>query len=151
MHTTSEKIVKSVLGLGSKSTVEDISEIICVDRFIGDDLMRQICRMLTEGQVKNLTKMVLRGNNIGSAGVQALSAFLARNKSLQHLSLEWNHIGAMGCKYLADAISKDSNPDLQLSFLDLRNNNIDSEGAMHLAEALKSNTTITTLDLRWNK
>ena len=57
----------------------------------------------------------------------------------------------MGCKYLADAISKDSNPDLQLLFLDLRNNNIDSEGAIYLAEALKSNTTITTLDLRWNK
>ena len=57
----------------------------------------------------------------------------------------------MGCKYLAEALSHDGNPGLQLSNLDLRNNNIDSEGAAYLAEALKTNSTITTLDLRWNR
>ena len=57
----------------------------------------------------------------------------------------------MGCKYLAEALSRDGSPGLQLSNLDLRNNNIDSEGAAYLAEALKTNSTITTLDLRWNR
>ncbi|XP_051522529.1 leucine-rich repeat-containing protein 45 isoform X3 [Myxocyprinus asiaticus] len=90
----------------------------------------------------------LKGNNMRGTGAEALGQLLVRNKVLRRLVLEWNALGmweegfAIFCEGLASNIS--------LTQLDLRNNQINHQGAAELCIALKRNTSLQELDLRWN-
>uniref|UniRef100_A0A8C2AVE3 Leucine rich repeat containing 45 n=1 Tax=Cyprinus carpio TaxID=7962 RepID=A0A8C2AVE3_CYPCA len=93
-----------------------------------------------------LTKM--SGNNMRGTGAEALGQLLVRNKILV---LEWNALGmweegfGVFCEGLASNTS--------LAQLDLRNNQINHQGAAELCIALKRNSTLQELgdaDLRWN-
>ncbi|KAI3365341.1 hypothetical protein L3Q82_010429 [Scortum barcoo] len=89
-----------------------------------------------------------QGNNLRSSGADALGKLLARNKTLRRLVLEWNALGvwdeafSLFCEGLAS--------NSVLTQLDLRNNQINHNGAASLAQAVKCNNTLKVLDLRWN-
>lgn len=80
-----ESIVKSIIGR------DQSSEVLCVDKFLGDDVICLLSEKLKGNQTKR--KLVLRGNCIGRGGAEALGSVLKENNNLHFISLEWNQIG----------------------------------------------------------
>eukprot|EP00984_Skeletonema_dohrnii_P018871 scaffold8924_cov106-Skeletonema_dohrnii-CCMP3373.AAC.6 len=69
-------------------------------------------------------------------------------KHLKHLHLNKNIINAEGCRGLSKLLQREAST---LTDLYLNNNNeIDDDCVEILVNSLKSNTSLTTLDLRWN-
>ncbi|XP_064323243.1 leucine-rich repeat-containing protein 45 isoform X4 [Phalacrocorax carbo] len=89
-----------------------------------------------------------KGNNLRTVGAEALGKLLRQNKSIRSLILEWNSLGVWeeGFSFFCQGLG--ANKFLQR--LDLRNNQINHQGAGELAMALKQNTSLQELDLRWN-
>lgn len=90
----------------------------------------------------------LRGNNIQAAGATALANGIKLNRSLRSLNLKWNTIGKDPSGVIALCEVLKSN--LTISHVDLRNNRVNNVGAKAIAEMLRANTTISHLDLSWN-
>ncbi|XP_053684420.1 serine-rich adhesin for platelets [Sabethes cyaneus] len=70
---------------------------------------------------------------------------LKSNTSLTSLGLQGAHLSDNGAKAMAEVIEFGGNSTLQ--WIDLRNNNILATGLDYLNEALKSNKTVTRIDL----
>ncbi|XP_029454911.1 leucine-rich repeat-containing protein 45 [Rhinatrema bivittatum] len=90
----------------------------------------------------------LKGNNLRAVGAEALGKLLQQNKSIKRLILEWNNLGMWEDSFSLFCDSLGSNHFLKQ--LDLRNNQINHQGAEELAMALKHNSSLQELDLRWN-
>uniref|UniRef100_A0A8C8CE00 Leucine rich repeat containing 45 n=1 Tax=Oncorhynchus tshawytscha TaxID=74940 RepID=A0A8C8CE00_ONCTS len=113
-------------------------------------LTEEGAKLLLNGLCANTTVKVLdlKGNNLRSTGAEALGKLLVRNKTLCRLVLEWNALGmweeafSVFCEGLAT--------NACLTQLDLRNNQINHQGASELCLALKRNSTLQELDVRWN-
>ncbi|KAF4106990.1 leucine-rich repeat-containing protein 45 [Onychostoma macrolepis] len=113
-------------------------------------LSEEGAKLLLNGLCSNTTVKVLhlKGNNMRGTGAEALGQLLVRNNMLRRLVLEWNALGmweegfAVFCEGLASNTS--------LIQLDLRNNQINHQGAAELCIALKRNSILQELDLRWN-
>ena len=110
---------------------------------------------------------------IGDAGCLVLVRFVREKAGVKALDLRGNNIGAEGMKTVAGLLKPPSAlEDLNLEWnnahlglaplaealatnatlhtLDLRNNKLGPEAAAQLARALATNTTLQKLDLRWN-
>ncbi|XP_019412057.1 PREDICTED: leucine-rich repeat-containing protein 45 isoform X3 [Crocodylus porosus] len=107
-------------------------------------------KLLLHGLCSNTTvkSLDLKGNNLQAVGAEALGKLLQQNKSIQNLVLEWNSLGVWEEGFLLFCQGLSTNRSLQR--LDLRNNQINHEGAGELAAALKGNSSLQELDLRWN-
>ncbi|XP_069728869.1 leucine-rich repeat-containing protein 45 [Phaenicophaeus curvirostris] len=105
-------------------------------------LLHDLCSNTT---VKSLD---LKGNNLRSEGAEALGKLLAQNKTIRSLILEWNNLGVWEEGFSLFCQGLGANNVLQQ--LDLRNNQINHQGAGELALALKQNSSLQELDLRWN-
>jgi len=90
----------------------------------------------------------LRGNNIGAKGAAALAGGLKLNRSLRSLNLKWNQIGKENTGI--EVLCDTLKTNITVSHLDLRNNRIGNIGAKYVGEMLRDNSTITHLDLSWN-
>ncbi|XP_047233875.1 leucine-rich repeat-containing protein 45 isoform X2 [Girardinichthys multiradiatus] len=90
----------------------------------------------------------LKGNNLRSTGAEVLGKLLGCNKTLLRLVLEWNALGVWEESFslFCDGLASNNT----LTHLDLRNNQINHQGASELALALRHNSTLEELDLRWN-
>uniref|UniRef100_A0A8C0VF53 Leucine rich repeat containing 45 n=1 Tax=Cyanistes caeruleus TaxID=156563 RepID=A0A8C0VF53_CYACU len=88
------------------------------------------------------------GNNLRTMGAEALGKLLRQNKSIRSLTLEWNSLGMWeeGFSFFCQGLRANN----FLQHLDLRNNQINHQGAGELAMALTQNTSLQELDLRWN-
>jgi len=73
---------------------------------------------------------------------------LKLNRSLRSVNLKWNCVGKDSTGVQALCDVLKSN--MTISHLDLRNNRVTNVGAKYVGEMLMSNTTITHLDLSWN-
>ncbi|XP_033749782.1 leucine-rich repeat-containing protein 45-like [Pecten maximus] len=114
--------------------------------------------MLSEDGVKGLAygfstnnfckKLDMKGNNIRGTGVDFLGKMLRHNHTLLSLCLEWNALGMLDDSFALFCEGVGSNDCLQA--LDIRNNQINHDGAAELAAGLKRNSTLRSLDLRWN-
>uniref|UniRef100_W5N3M9 Leucine rich repeat containing 45 n=1 Tax=Lepisosteus oculatus TaxID=7918 RepID=W5N3M9_LEPOC len=113
-------------------------------------LSEEGAKLLLHGLCSNTTVKVLdlKGNNMRATGSEALGKLLAQNKSLRRLVLEWNALGMWNEAFSIFCEGLGSNGCLKQ--LDLRNNQINHQGAAELALALKRNSTLQELDLRWN-
>ncbi|XP_027019067.2 leucine-rich repeat-containing protein 45 isoform X2 [Tachysurus fulvidraco] len=107
-------------------------------------------KLLLRGLCSNTTVKLLdlKGNNLRGAGAESLGKLLVRNKTLQRLVLEWNALGMWdeGFSVFCEGLASNSS----LIQLDLRNNQINHQGAAEIALALKRNCVIREIDLRWN-
>ncbi|NWS46484.1 LRC45 protein, partial [Probosciger aterrimus] len=106
--------------------------------------------LLLHGLCSNTTVKLLdlKGNNLRTMGAEALGKLLRQNKSIRSLILEWNSLGMWEEGFSSFCQGLGANSFLQR--LDLRNNQINHQGAGELAMALKQNTSLQELDLRWN-
>uniref|UniRef100_A0A8C2K6Z2 Leucine rich repeat containing 45 n=1 Tax=Cyprinus carpio TaxID=7962 RepID=A0A8C2K6Z2_CYPCA len=135
----------SVLGRVLQSDAV-FTEVLLSDCMLSEEGVK----LLLNGLCSNTTVKVLdlKGNNMRGTGAEALGQLLVRNKMLRRLVLEWNALGmweegfGVFCEGLASNTS--------LAQLDLRNNQINHQGAAELCIALKRNSTLQELDLRWN-
>ncbi|XP_053495928.1 leucine-rich repeat-containing protein 45 [Ictalurus furcatus] len=107
-------------------------------------------KLLLKGLCSNTTVKLLdlKGNNLRGGGAEALGKLLVRNKTLQRLVLEWNALGMWeeGFSVFCEGLASNSS----LIHLDLRNNQINHQGAAEIALSLKRNSVLRELDLRWN-
>jgi Ran GTPase-activating protein (RanGAP) involved in mRNA processing and transport len=70
--------------------------------------------------------------------------------TLRSLSLEWNNLGGaseQGLQRFFSALGENRS----LTKIDLNNNEIGPEVGSVIAGCLKSNSTLETIDLRWNR
>jgi Ran GTPase-activating protein (RanGAP) involved in mRNA processing and transport len=113
-------------------------------------LLPQGFQALLDGLAKNchLRILQLRGNNIQSGMVENLGLFLKANKTLKQLLLEWNCIGTSKPSFQVFCGGLSANKALEV--LDLRNNRIQDDSGVDVANALMQNTSLMDLDLRWN-
>jgi hypothetical protein len=154
-----EKFISAILGREDNGhhNSNGSDEIVCVDKFIGDDQMQLLMNRLNARSSSNsgqrrIRRLCLRGNCIGGGGAKAIAEMLRTNNVLEFLSLEWNQIGSSGCQSIADALRQNHT----LKHLDLRNNGISDDGAIALAQAAafhssSGKTALKVLDLRWNQ
>lgn len=122
------------------------TEIVLSDCVLSDEgaklLLHGLC---TNSVVKSLD---LKGNNLRAVGAEALGKLLRQNKSIKSLTLEWNNLGIWEESFALFCEGLGANSTLQR--LDLRNNEINHQGAGELSMALKKNSSLQELDLRWN-
>ncbi|CAH1794369.1 unnamed protein product [Owenia fusiformis] len=122
------------------------NEIRLCDCMIGEEGVKA----LAHGLITNTTckKLDLKGNNIRGKAVESLGRMLKQNKTLLSVCLEWNGLGMLDNSFAIFCDGLGSNTTLNV--LDLRNNQINHEGATELATALKRNPILRSLDVRWN-
>ncbi|XP_071620526.1 leucine-rich repeat-containing protein 45 isoform X2 [Heliangelus exortis] len=118
---------------------------------LGDcGLSEEGVKLLLHGLCSNTTVkcLDLKGNNLRTMGAEALGKLLRQNKSIRSLILEWNSLGMWeeGFSFFCQGLGANN----VLQQLDLRNNQINHQGAGELAMALKQNISLQELDLRWN-
>ncbi|NXJ82924.1 LRC45 protein, partial [Trogon melanurus] len=113
-------------------------------------LSEEGAKLLLDGLCSNTTvkSLDLKGNNLRTMGAEALGELLRQNKSIRSLVLEWNSLGVWeeGFSFFCHGLGENN----CLRRLDLRNNQINHQGAGELAAALKQNASLQELDLRWN-
>jgi hypothetical protein len=93
-----------------------------------------------------VTSLALVGTGVREAGVRALARGIL-NRPLKTLRLSGNYLGATGCVLIARLLAT---RDCQLEILDLSANFVVCDGATALALALKTNTSLRSLALRYN-
>ncbi|XP_074016087.1 leucine-rich repeat-containing protein 45 [Numenius arquata] len=118
---------------------------------LGDcGLSEEGVKLLLHGLCSNtaVKSLDLKGNNLRTVGAEALGKLLRQNKSIRSLILEWNSLGVWeeGFSFFCQGLGANN----VLQRLDLRNNQINHQGAGELAMALKQNASLQELDLRWN-
>lgn len=128
------------------ATDRNFTEVKFADCMLSEDAIKNLAQGLAyNGYCK---KLDLKGNNIRGAGVEALGKMLRHNKCLLSMCLEWNGLGILENSFAAFCDGLAANSTMRA--LDLRNNQINHEGAEELASALKRNISLRALDLRWN-
>lgn len=94
-----------------------------------------------------LTTLNLSMTNVKHKACSALSSMLGVNKTLTTLDVSCNNIGNRGVKALLEFIQKCNSG---LTTLSIANNIITSAGANDLAETVRDNTTLTSIDISYN-
>jgi len=121
-----------------------IKELFLSDNNISDEGTKYLADSLKKNN--SLQILYLHNNNIGDDGAKYIADMLIVNKSLQKIDLSYNNVSDKGAEYLVDALNKS---DIRAIYL--QHNKIGNQGAEKFADALKSNHSIETLDLSYNK
>jgi Ran GTPase-activating protein (RanGAP) involved in mRNA processing and transport len=98
--------------------------------------------------LKSLTKLNLSYNNIDRRGIKPLvTKYLIQDDCiLEHLNLNVNYVGDMGCSYLSQFLAKSKT----IKILKLMHNSIYDNGFGHLADGLSLNSSLEELELSDN-
>lgn len=115
---------------------------------VNDDGALEIAHFLAGS--RHLTRLDLTGNNLSSTGVFHISKALKQNYTLASLTLKHNRIGDLGEAGLA-SLCKALHANKTLRHLDLRHAGLQGENAATvIGEMLRSNNTLSHLELSWN-
>lgn len=95
-----------------------------------------------------LKTMDLRGNNIRADGLVVLAHALRSCTNVVSVCLKWNHVGSH--ERGVKALCDVLKTNTTLTHLDVRNNKIGPECGPLFGEMLQNNRDITHLDLSWN-
>lgn len=87
----------------------------------------------------------LSNNNLDDSILRRLLAALETNKTIVSIILNWNKLNSN-----IGLLSSLFEVNDKVEHVELKNNDIDDEGANIIAQSLLNNTTLKTLDLRWN-
>jgi len=102
---------------------------------------------LLQGPSCNLTKLDLINCEMNDECIQIIVNSLMGNTKLEHLDLSTNNIGWNGCRSIETLLQ---NPNSNISRINLRNCNMDSNDTVSLARSLEGNKKLTCLDLAYN-
>ena len=147
-----ETVLGALMGPGANKTLRHL--------YLGTNGITQrsaplIARFLAEDCV--LESFYLSCNRLGDDGVEAVARGLAANRTIQRVSLASNCIGPRGAAALAEALAE--HPSIALLDLGFTKatvavgelgNFIGDAGAHSLAQMLRTNTTLRSLDLLHN-
>lgn len=98
----------------------------------------------------SVIRLSMAGCQIGPAIIHDIAEILAaEDNQIEFLNLSENDFGPHGVQYITDALNKNINS--KLYELKLRNVGAGLPGAINIAEMLKINTTLTTLNLGSNQ
>ena len=95
----------------------------------------------------HLKYLYMAHNHIGNVGIQILAPTIFQQ--LQVCNIADNDIGPIGAESIATCLSSSSS--FTTETLILESNKLGDDGAISIAEGLRSNTTLQELDLRYNK
>lgn len=84
-------------------------------------------------------------NNLGNDFLTNVKTSLRSNTTLTNLGLQGAHLSCTAVKSLAEILEFGGNTSLQR--IDVRDNNIQGSGLLSLDESMKSNKTVTRIDL----
>lgn len=121
---------------------------------IGDNFLTcEGIRFLSEGLSLNntLTQLHIGGNNISWKGIEYLQAASVSNSTLTSLGLRDNKILCKGMEALSKILE---NPQCKLTDIQLKGNQIRSEGTVHLANTIKKcnkKISLKVLELQTNE
>ncbi|ELK24767.1 NACHT, LRR and PYD domains-containing protein 14 [Myotis davidii] len=112
-----------------------------------DDGVELLCEALRHPNC-HLERLSLESCGLTVAGCEDLSLALINNKGLTHLCLADNILGDGGVKLLSDVLK---HPQCTLQSLVLRRCHFTSGSCEHLSSSLRSNKSLTHLDLASNQ
>jgi len=95
----------------------------------------------------NLEKIRFTSCRMGHSELRGLVSSILKCNQLYDLNLDFNTLGGLGCEAIATMLK---DPRCNLRIIRLRNNNIDDEGAIVLANALSTNDKLEELHLDGN-
>jgi Ran GTPase-activating protein (RanGAP) involved in mRNA processing and transport len=107
--------------------------------------MEHLCTWMESCQ--RLTRFYLRDSKIGDQGAAQVGNVLARNRSLEVLSVTSSCISAWGANAIADGLALNST----LTRLNLGNNLLRDEGCLAIGKALSANSTLVSLNIMSNQ
>ncbi|XP_074161085.1 NACHT, LRR and PYD domains-containing protein 3-like isoform X2 [Sminthopsis crassicaudata] len=113
---------------------------------LGDNGIKRLCEALGN-QCCNLNSLMLRSCGLTASSCQDLSSALKKNRSMIHLNLADNTLGNHGVTILCEALGY---PDCHLQNLKLQGCCFSEACCWDLSLALKSNQTLTHLNLGGN-
>ena len=93
----------------------------------------------------SIKKAVLSGCDMGDIAALEIAKSIKNSASLIEIHLQWNGIGNMGVCAIGSALKASS-----LKMIDLSGNSFDDKGLFCLAEAVRENTSITSLIIAKN-
>ncbi|KAF5403958.1 Leucine-rich repeat-containing protein 71 [Paragonimus heterotremus] len=100
----------------------------------------------TDGQIKQLT---IDANE--SLNEETFAQLIQETGSLTKLNLRYCNLGPNEAKHIATRLGSTTSANSRLLSLDLSGNQLKDEGAIYLAQALRTNRTLLTLSLSNNK
>ena len=99
-------------------------------------------------QNMSIRSIDLAGNSIGDVGATTLSRGMRENRVLEELGLARNEISDVGAEALAKLLGMQSLP---LMHLWLAGNQISAKGILSFGHELRCNSTLRSLDVRFNQ
>lgn len=94
-----------------------------------------------------LKHLDLSHNQLGPEGGCIIAKALGLNKSLTHLNLSYNALGSQGCVALAESLGL-GNKRTTVQYLDLRHNDIKTEGIQAITKAIRNNPSFTLREIQ---
>jgi Ran GTPase-activating protein (RanGAP) involved in mRNA processing and transport len=140
--------VRNLTGLETL-LLSDTSKIteLEIHRFCGRPIIGLTSVLQALARRPTLTKLALRRVRLGRDDARQLGMVLCSTPSLQTLVLRHTYLGSAGLAELAPALQRNTS----IKVLDISENDLsDMDSAGLLRDILRSNKTMTTLDLSWN-
>ncbi|XP_072895019.1 uncharacterized protein [Hemitrygon akajei] len=122
-------------------------ELDLSDNKLGDWGMKPLSEALRNPECK-IQKLGLRSVGLTAAGVVDLVSALSTNRSLTELDLAYNELGDSGVKLVSEVLR---NPECKIQKLRLQSVGLTADGVVDLASALRTNRSLTELDLADNE
>ena len=110
---------------------------------LGDGGVQAIASALAENVGCQLRVLDLTYNNFRARGVEALAAYVSSSLTIQELSLRNNDLGEEACTSLAKILGSRT-----LSKLDISGTKLTLQGVQLVADALRTNSSLTSLSLQ---
>ncbi|XP_072133139.1 uncharacterized protein [Mobula birostris] len=129
------------------STNRSLMELNLNDNQLGESGVKLVSAALRKAECK-IQKLWLRDVGLTDSGVEQLASALSTNPSLMELNLNDNKLGDSGVKLVSEALR---NSKCKIKKLWLRNVGLTDSGAQDLVSALRTNPSLTELNLSANK
>ncbi|XP_072440877.1 NACHT, LRR and PYD domains-containing protein 3-like isoform X1 [Chiloscyllium punctatum] len=114
---------------------------------LGESGMHLLCLVLKHPKCQ-IEALGLADNDLTASSIENLSSVLSTNRSLKDLYLGYNKLGSSGVKHLSVALK---NLDCEIQKLSLNDNELTDCCVEDLTSALKTNRSLTALNLNNNK